>query len=140
MLPRIEALEDLTRGDPFGRDDQTAAVDAAVAVPSTTTSATTQATSDSTVSTSQPATVTDPADVVTAPVTVDRSLNTLGITVWLLRAWILLIDIMSIVFKISLSLRSRRPYDALVAAREETSIVTARKIVDDALPRPRLSS
>jgi hypothetical protein len=59
-------------------------------------------------------------------------LTTIGKTIWLLRIWILLIDCMPILFKISLSLRSRRPYDALIAAQEEEAIANALKVVDDA--------
>ena len=99
LLYRVEALESITRGDPFAAVDPAAAADAGA------------------------------TSVVTGG---EGSLNALGITVWLLRIWILLIDTMPILFKIALSLRSRRPYDALVAAREEASIARAYEIVDSA--------
>ncbi|HWL41428.1 MAG TPA: DUF4407 domain-containing protein [Ilumatobacter sp.] len=92
LLYRVEALESITRGDPFRSFD--------------------------------------PATGAVAEG--DGNLNALGLTVWLLRIWILLIDTMPILFKIALSLRSRRPYDALVAAREEASIAKAYAQVDTA--------
>ena len=92
LLYRIEALESITRGDPFTSFDP--------ALPGA----------------EQPASSND--------------LNALGMTVWLLRIWILLIDTMPILFKVALSLRSRRPYDALVAAKEEASIAKAFGQVD----------
>ncbi len=91
LLYRVEALESITRGDPFAAFD--------------------------------------PAPDGTE-VPGSNDLNALGLTVWLLRIWILLIDTMPILFKVALSLRSRRPYDALVAAREEASIAKAYEQVD----------
>jgi hypothetical protein len=45
-------------------------------------------------------------------------LTSLGMAVWALRTWIVLLDVMPVAFKLLLSLRRRRPYDALVAEQE----------------------
>lgn len=93
LLYRVEALESITRGDPFRSFDSSTGEVAAAG---------------------------------------QGGLNALGLTVWLLRIWILLIDTMPILFKVAMSLRTRRPYDALVAAREEASIARAYEQVDSA--------
>src|SRR6266511_300628 len=59
-------------------------------------------------------------------------LTTLGIVVWTVRLWLVLLDVMPVTFKLILSLRRRRPYDALVAENEELVVTEVAEHVDEA--------
>lgn len=49
-------------------------------------------------------------------------LTTLGLTIWVVRLWLVLLDALPVLLKVMLSLRSRRPYDVAVARTQEEQI------------------
>jgi hypothetical protein len=51
------------------------------------------------------------------------------LAVWLVRLWVLILDAIPIGFKVLLSLRSQRPYDALLAAHQAAEMDLARSMV-----------
>ena len=52
-------------------------------------------------------------------------LTAIGVTSWLLRLLLVLLDTLPMLFKIMHTLRLRRPYDALVAERDDGLILEA---------------
>jgi hypothetical protein len=56
-------------------------------------------------------------------------LTTVGIAVWLVRLWVLLLDAIPIGFKVLLSLRSQRPYDTVLAVHQAAEMDVARSLL-----------
>lgn len=62
-------------------------------------------------------------------------LTTIGLTVWLVRLWLIVLDAMPIVFKMLLSIRRHRPYDCLHTALQRAEIALAADLAIT-VPRP----
>ena len=61
-------------------------------------------------------------------------LTTMGLTVWLVRLWLIVLDAMPILFKMLLSVRRHRPYDCLHAALQRAEIGLAADLATEAPP------
>lgn len=59
-------------------------------------------------------------------------LTAIGVTSWLLRLWLVLLDCLPMIFKIMLALRPRRTYDMLLAEEEEKLQLKAQARLDSA--------
>jgi hypothetical protein len=55
-------------------------------------------------------------------------LTTVGLAVWLVRLWVLLLDAIPVAFKAMMSLRAQRPYDTMVAAHAAAELKLAHQI------------
>lgn len=56
------------------------------------------------------------------------SMTSVGVAVWLVRLWILVLDATPVLFKIVLSVRADRPYEMLLAAQQQREISLARSL------------